>query len=124
MISFVMPPHTIYRLAMSMRFLCKESACNGFTAMYCRPNSNGDADMTTTLTKTEAFILNEVDSCPDKTASASLVRRSVNLSIVGFRRVVDRMVSKRFLGLTSSGDLALTFAGMQALQAAGWEVSA
>jgi len=76
----------------------------------------------TTLTKTERFVLNEVDSCPDKVASPYLVQRAARLTTAGFRRVVDRMTGRNLLGWTDDRDLTLTFGGMQAMRANGMEV--
>jgi hypothetical protein len=77
----------------------------------------------TTLTKSERFVLNEVDSCPDKVASPSSVRYAARLTPVGFRRVLDRMVNRNLLGWTDGRNLTLTFGGMQAMRAAGMEVA-
>lgn len=76
----------------------------------------------TTLTKTERFVLNEVDSVPDKVVSADMVRRACRLTPVGFRRVLDKMLERNLLGRTHDGRVTLTFGGMRAMRANGMEV--
>lgn len=71
-----------------------------------------------TLTKTERFLLNEVDSVPDKVVRRSILRFSArHLTIVGFRRVVDKMVNRNLLAQNDDGTVTITFGGMQALAA-------
>lgn len=72
--------------------------------------------------KTEKFILNEVDSAPNKAVRPELIRRAANLTLVGFRRVLDRMIERNWLGRTPHGEITLTFGGMQAMRAAGMEL--
>jgi hypothetical protein len=71
-----------------------------------------------TLTKTERFLLNEVDSVPDKVVRWSMLRTCARqLSGVGFSRVMDRLLRRNLLA-RDDNTVALTFAGMQALRAA------
>lgn len=68
------------------------------------------------LTTSERFLLNEVDSTPDKVVRWSLLRHAArHMTCAGFSRVVDKMLRRNLLA-RNDGDLALTFAGMQALK--------
>ncbi len=73
----------------------------------------------TTLTKSERFLLNEVDSVPDKNVNWSLLRqcaRAGGLTVTGFSRVADKLLRQNLL--TRDYDrVHLTFKGMQALKA-------
>lgn len=74
------------------------------------------------LTKTERFLLNEVDSCPDKVASRSALRSAARLTPAGFARVADRMINNRLVAPVGAGQLSLTVGGMSAMRACGMEV--
>lgn len=81
----------------------------------------------TKLTKSERFLLNEVDSCPDKVARVSGLRQAAvagrdGLTYRGFSTVLRRLEDGNLLGRTDEGHLALTFAGMMAMRANGMEV--
>lgn len=67
------------------------------------------------LTRSERFLLNEVDSVPDKTVRWSMLRQSArHMTCAGFSRVVDKMMRRNLLA--RDGDtLALTYKGMKAL---------
>lgn len=88
-------------------------------------NLNGHSDYVSqgrvrTLTKSERFVLNEVDSVPDKAVRWSLLRMSVtarDLSPVGFSRVMDRLLNRNLLSRTDDG-VTLTYSGMRALKEA------
>lgn len=71
-----------------------------------------------TLTKTERFLLTEVDSVPDKVVGWSLLKMTAGrkLSSVGYNRVMDRMLRRNLLA-RDYDKVTLTFAGMQALKA-------
>lgn len=72
------------------------------------------------LTKSEVFLLNEVDSMPDKVVDFSALRRAPHgLLPTGFARVIDRMVRKNLLA-RDYGNVTITFSGMCALRDAGW----
>lgn len=77
---------------------------------------------TPALTKTERYLLNEVDSCVDKTASLGALRSAgihcAKLTSTGFDRVLRRMVDNTLLGWTDDRDLTLTFKGLRALREA------
>ena len=77
---------------------------------------------TQALTKTERFLLNEVDSVPDKVVSANILRHAARLTPRGFGAVLNRMYDRNLLGRTDDGRVTLTFGGMQAMRAAGMEV--
>lgn len=81
----------------------------------------------TRLTKTEKFMLNEVDSCPDKTASLGSLRSACPLTPQGFRRLTVKMTESNLLAWADHADLGsaltLTFGGMMAMRANGMEVA-
>jgi hypothetical protein len=66
------------------------------------------------LTRGELFILNEIDSVPDKIASAYVLRAAVKFTTRGFATVINRMVDNRLVARTDDGRITITFAGMQA----------
>jgi hypothetical protein len=70
------------------------------------------------LTRGERFILNEIDSVPDKIASANVLRIATKFTPRGFRTVINRMVDNRQIARTDDGRITITFGGMQALKAA------
>lgn len=81
----------------------------------------------TKLTKSERFLLNEVDSCPDKVARLAGLRQAAvagrnGLSYRGFSTVLQRLEDGNLLGRTDTGDLTLTFGGMTAMRANGMQV--
>lgn len=72
-----------------------------------------------TLTRSERFLLNEVDSVPDKVVRYSMLLQCArHMTPLGFSRVVDKMMRRNLLARGDGGDLTITFAGMQALRGA------
>lgn len=70
-----------------------------------------------TLTTSERFLLNEVDSVPDKTVRWSALRHAArHLTSAGFSRVIDRMQRRNLLA-REDANVGLTFKGMRALKA-------
>lgn len=69
-----------------------------------------------TLTKSERFLLNEVDSVPNKIVRWSLLRMSArDLSPTGFSRVMDRLLDRSLLA-RDHDNVTLTYSGMRALK--------
>jgi hypothetical protein len=70
-----------------------------------------------TLTKSERFLLNEVDSVPDKVVGWSLLKMTAgrHLTNTGYSRIMDRLLRRNMLA-RDEGTVTLTFAGMCALK--------
>ncbi|WP_333702922.1 hypothetical protein [Sphingobium yanoikuyae] len=68
------------------------------------------------LTRSERFLLNEVDSVPDKVVRWTTLRQAArHMTCLGFSRVVDKMLRRNLLARDRDA-VTLTFAGMQALK--------
>lgn len=71
-----------------------------------------------TLTKSERFLLNEVDSVPDKAVRFSMLRVTGGLSPAGFSRVMERLLDRSLLTRCDDDKVTLTYSGMRALESA------
>lgn len=69
------------------------------------------------LTKTERYLLNEIDSCPDKVARLTALRIASRLTWRGFRTVINRMIDRHLIAHTEEFErLTITFGGRRALR--------
>lgn len=67
------------------------------------------------LTASQRFLLNEVDSMPDKIVRTMILRQTArHMTDAGFYRVVDKMVRLRLLA-READKVTITFGGQQAL---------
>lgn len=74
--------------------------------------------MDLTLTRSERFLLNEVDSVPDKVVRWSMLRQSArHMTCAGFSRVMGKMLRRNLLA-RDYDTVTVTFKGMQALKEA------
>lgn len=70
------------------------------------------------LTKSERFLLNEVDSVPDKVVRWSLLSRAPHrLTVRGFSRVIDGLLRRNLLS-RNYDTVTLTWNGILALREA------
>ena len=70
-----------------------------------------------TLTASERFLLNEIDSVPGKIVRRNTLRQSArHLTIAGFTRVLRNMEKRSLVKITPAGEVTITFSGMKSLE--------
>lgn len=69
------------------------------------------------LTASERFLLNEIDSVPDKIVRRLTLRQSArHMTDAGFHRVILKMVRRSLVALAPDDKVTITYSGMKSLE--------